>query len=185
MLSDSEKQFLLRLARQSIECAVLGQNMPTIKITQPALREQSGAFVTLHEDHELRGCIGYVDAIKPLFETVQEAAAKAALDDPRFSPVSPEELAQVEIEISVLSPLKTIRSIDEIEIGKHGLVAELGHYRGLLLPQVATSAGWDKRMFVQQTLRKSGIPHDLWHHNDLKIFSFTAEIFSEHTSSEL
>ena len=157
--------------------------MPTMEIAQTALEERSGAFVSLHEDRELRGCIGYVDPVKSLYKTVIDAAAKAALEDPRFPPVSREELPYIDIEISMLSPLKEIRKVDEIEIGKHGLVVELGHHRGLLLPQVATEAGWDKHTFLHQTFRKSGLPEHLWHHKDLKIYSFTAEVFGERAPS--
>lgn len=184
MLSDSEKQLLLHIARQSVEAAVNERELPEAVITQPALREHRGAFVTLHEHQELRGCIGYVDPIKPLWETVQDAAAKAALDDPRFISVQREELRHIEIEISVLSELTEITSAAEIEIGRHGLVVELGHHRGLLLPQVALSTGWDKETFLQQTFRKSGLPAHLWHHKDVKIFSFTAEVFSEAAVSQ-
>ena len=114
---------------------------------------------------------------------MQDAAAKAASEDPRFVSVQPEELQHIEIEISVLSPLTEIQSIDEIEIGTHGLIVELGHHRGLLLPQVAVSMGWDKETFLQQTLRKSGLPPHLWNHEGLKIFSFSAEVFNETSAS--
>ncbi len=181
MLSDSEKQVLLNIARQSIEASVSEHEMPKAVITQPALRTHAGAFVTLHEHGELRGCIGYIDPLKPLIDTVQDAAAKAALDDPRFMPVHPNELQHIEIEISVLSPLHEIASVEEIVIGKHGVVVELDNHRGLLLPQVAVEAGWDKQTFLHQTFRKTGLPEHLWHHKDMKISIFTAEVFSEAT----
>jgi AmmeMemoRadiSam system protein A len=179
MLSDSDKHVLLQIARQSIEAAVNDNAPPNTVISQPVLREQRGAFVTLHEHNELRGCIGYVDPVKALWETVQDAAAKAALEDPRFMSVQRDELQHIEIEISVLSPLHEVTSIDEIEIGLHGLVVEFKDHRALLLPQVAVSTGWDKETFLQQTLRKSGLPPQMRDHKDLKIFSFTAEVFSE------
>lgn len=179
MLSDSEKQLLLEIARQSIEAAINQRHVPHVEVTQSALHEHSGAFVTLHENLELRGCIGYVDPVQPLFETVQDAAAKAALADPRFNPVSHEELQHIDIEISVISPLKEMISLDEIEIGLHGLVVENGHRLGLLLPQVASHAGWDKKTFLQQTFRKSGLPAHLWYHRDTKTYFFTAEVFGE------
>ena len=179
MLSDSDKQVLLQIARQSIEAAVNELAPSKMAITQPVLRERRGAFVTLHEEQELRGCIGYVDPIKALWETVQDAAARAALEDPRFMPVQRSELPHIDIEISVLSPLHEVTFIDEIEIGLHGLVVEFRNHRGLLLPQVAVSTGWDKETFLQQTLRKSGLPSHMRNHKDLKIYSFTAEVFGE------
>jgi AmmeMemoRadiSam system protein A len=185
MLSESEKHLLLQIARQSVEAVVNKRGVPRIQISQPALREHRAAFVTLHEHQELRGCIGYVDPIKPLWETVQDAAAKAALDDPRFSSVQPEELREIEIEISVLSPLKEIGSAEEIEIGRHGVVVELGRHRGLLLPQVAVSMGWDKETFFLQTLRKSGLPPALWKSSELRTFTFSAEVFSETPVSQV
>ncbi|HEV8539320.1 MAG TPA: AmmeMemoRadiSam system protein A [Bacteroidota bacterium] len=179
MLSDSEKQMLLKIARQTIDAAINGRDVPKAAITQPALLEHAGAFVTLHENFELRGCIGYADPSHPLFETVRDAAEKAALQDPRFMPVSRDELPCIEIEISVLSPLTEMTSLDEIEIGKHGLVVELGDHRGLLLPQVAIQAGWDKETYLRQTMRKSGLPPHLWHDRELKVYWFTAEVFGE------
>jgi len=179
MLSDIEKEFLLQNARRSIEAAVRrkGAALPE-KIPQP-LMELCGAFVTLHKGGELRGCIGYIEGLKPLIETIWDAAEKAALEDYRFMPVKPEELHEIEIEISVLSPLKTIQKISEIEIGKHGLIVELGPNRGLLLPQVATEYGWDKETFLNQTAQKAGLHANAWKDPEVKIFIFSAEIFNE------
>ena len=155
--------------------------MPTPKIGEcPApLHQLSGAFVTIREENELRGCIGYIEGIKPLVEAVQEVAAKAAIDDPRFLPVSEEELGVIEIELSVISPLKHIKTVDEIEVGKHGLLIELRNYRGLLLPQVATEHKWDRETFLNQTARKAGLSSYAWKDPDVKISIFTAEIFGE------
>jgi AmmeMemoRadiSam system protein A len=180
MLSESEKEFLLQNARRSIEAAVRrkGAALPE-KLPQP-LMELCGAFVTLHKGGELRGCIGYIEGLKPLIETIWDAAEKAALEDYRFMPVTVEELPDIEIEISVLSPLKHVKDINEIEIGKHGLVVEVGYNRGLLLPQVATEYSWDRETFLNQTARKAGLLSDGWKNPEAKIFIFTAEIFSEH-----
>ena len=180
MVSESEKEFLLQNARRSIEAAVRrkGAALPE-KIPQP-LMELYGAFVTIHKGGELRGCIGYIEGLKPLIETIWDGAEKAALEDYRFMPVTAEELPDIEIEISVLSPLKQVKDINEIEVGKHGLVIEVGYNRGLLLPQVATEYGWDRETFLNQTARKTGLPSDGWKNPEAKIFIFTAEIFNEH-----
>jgi AmmeMemoRadiSam system protein A len=179
MLSEGEKEFLLFIARRSIEAAVTkkGTAMPeNIPIT---LTENCGAFVTLHKGSELRGCIGYIEGMKPLYETISDAAQKAALEDYRFMPVTPDELAYIKIEISVLSPLKLINNMDEIEVGKHGLIIEYQYNRGLLLPQVATEYGWNRQTFLNQTAHKAGLPSDIWKNPQAKIFIFTAEIFHE------
>jgi len=173
----------LRVARCAIEAAVLNKPMAAVSIDSPALKKPSGAFVTLHEAQELRGCIGYVDPRKPLLATVQDAAVKAAMEDPRFPPVGIDELEEIEIEISVLSPLQGIRSPGEIEVGRHGLVVEFGSHRGLLLPQVAAEYGWDAETFLQQTVRKAGLAAHVVDEQDLKVFVFTAEIFNEHEAT--
>jgi AmmeMemoRadiSam system protein A len=179
MLSKSEKQFLLEIARASVGAAVRLETAPKRGDCPPVILRPSGAFVTLHEKGELRGCIGYIEAIKPMIDTVREVAAKAATSDPRFAPVTPEELPILEIEISVISPMKRIQNIDEIEVGKHGLLLERGMYRGLLLPQVATEYGWDRETFLNQTARKAGLEPTAWKKPGTTIYTFTAEIFGE------
>ena len=181
MLSESEKQFLLEVARASITAAVMGKQEPKRGKCPPAVLQPSGAFVTLHERNELRGCIGYIEAARPMVETVHNVAAKAALEDPRFPPVSPEELSSIELEISVISPMKRIQSADEIEVGKHGILLQAGMSRGLLLPQVATEYGWDRETFLCQTARKAGLPSSAWKNPETRIFIFTAEVFGEHS----
>jgi len=179
MFSENEKIILLKAARSAIEDAIIGKTSLLIKDVPQSLREPCGAFVTLHKEGELRGCIGYVEGIKPLIETVKDVAEKAALEDYRFSPVTEDELPKIEIEISILSPLKQIKSIDEIEVGKHGLIIEQGGYRGLLLPQVAAEYGWDRTTFLNQTARKAGLSPEEWKNPKTKIFIFTAEIIKE------
>ena len=179
MFSESEKKYLLSVARNSIERAVSGKTREIIDNAPALLRRPHGAFVTLHIEGQLRGCIGYMDAVGSLLETVQEAAEKAALQDYRFSPVTTEEVAKLEIEISVLSPLKLVHDINEIQIGRHGLMIHHGYNRGLLLPQVATEQGWNRETFLNQTARKAGIPITAWKDPEAKIFCFTAEIFRE------
>ncbi len=143
------------------------------------LREPAGVFVTLELHRELRGCIGYVEPVLPLAEATREVAAKAALEDPRFDPVTSGELSEIEIEISVLSPLHEIHSPDEVTVGVHGLVLESGFRRGLLLPQVATDYGWDRFEFLSHTARKAGLPPDAWKRPGARLSTFTVERFSE------
>ena len=179
MLTKEERELLLKLARETIG-ARLGKNEPpVISAGSPVLSEPRGAFVTLHRHGALRGCIGYVEAIKPLIETVREMAVAAAFQDPRFESLSGNEFEQIEIEISVMSPIKKISSIDEIEVGKHGLIMKSGYNQGLLLPQVATEQGWDKETFLSHTCNKAGLYGDCWKKPDTEIYIFSAEVFSE------
>ena len=137
-----------------------------------------GAFTTLHLNGKLRGCIGYVVPTHSLYRTVAETARAAAFDDPRFSPVTADEAADLEIEISVLSPLRPIRP-EEIVVGRHGLVIRKGFRRGLLLPQVPVEWGWDRETFLAQTCKKAGLALDAWEQG-AEIQAFTAEVFGDH-----
>ncbi len=178
-LSLADKRELLAIARSSIESAL--NDTPTRQTghTEKALRDLSGAFVTLHLHGELRGCIGYIEPRFPLIQTIEEAAQKAAFEDPRFLPLSAEEFDDVDIEISILSPLRKIASVGEIEVGKHGLVVDAGFTRGLLLPQVATEYGWGREQFLSHTCRKAGLPADAWKKKEITIFIFSSDVFSE------
>ncbi|MBA7615598.1 hypothetical protein ES703_22881 [subsurface metagenome] len=160
-LTDSEKQILLQTARETIR-ARLNRVTPDYPQPTAGLKEKCGAFVTLNKLGRLRGCIGYVEALKPLIETVKEVAESSAFGDPRFPPVQLDELPGLEIEISVLSPLKRIRSIEKIQVGLHGIMIKKGYYSGLLLPQVATEYGWDRETFLIHTCQKAGLPGDCW-----------------------
>jgi AmmeMemoRadiSam system protein A len=185
MLTDVQKQLLLETARNAIEAAIRGRETPHPKIHDPLLCLPGGAFVTLKIDAELRGCIGYIEPVRPLIETVREVAIKAALEDFRFSPIGEDELSNVSIEISVLSPLTKITDILDIVVGKHGLLIEAGNQRGLLLPQVAIEQHWDRETFLAQTSRKAGLPPGNWRHPDTSIFIFTAEILREVKNKDL
>ncbi len=176
-LTEADEQTLLRLARQAVEEAVLHHRLSDVEPPQGALREKSGAFVTLHKAGRLRGCIGYVEAVKPLCETVRECAFAAALRDPRFEPVTIDELPAVRLEISVLSPLQEIAP-EQIEVGRHGLLVSRGFQRGLLLPQVAIEWKWDRERFLEEACIKAGLPPDTWRQG-VKIQAFTARVFSE------
>ena len=174
--SAEERRFLIKLAHESIRAALENRDLDTEPLNSH-LEERRGAFTTLHLHGELRGCVGYVFAVYPLYRTVAETAQAAAFKDIRFPPVSPAEAPHLSVEISVLSPLQAI-SPDEVEVGRHGLVITLGTRRGLLLPQVPVEHGWDQITFLQQTCRKAGLPLDAWQHG-ATLESFTAEIFGD------
>jgi len=177
-LSDKDKAFLLKLAKETIDCKVKGIKCPDYKITSEVLKENRGAFVTIKKHGDLRGCIGYIQAIKPLYQTIQEMAEAAALKDPRFEPVSKEELKDLEIEISVLTPLKRITDVSQIQVGVHGILLRKGYYSGLLLPQVATENNWDRKTFLEQTCFKAGMyDKDCWKDQDTEIYIFSADVF--------
>lgn len=178
-LSEDDKRELLRIARSSIESALTETPMKSNVSYSGSTTEPSGAFVTLRLHNDLRGCIGYIEARLPLFKTVEEVAQKAAFEDPRFPPLSVDELQEVEIEISVLSPLRKISDVNEIEVGRHGLVIDAGYTRGLLLPQVATEYGWNREQFLSHTARKAGLPPDAWKHQGVELYVFTSDVFSE------
>jgi len=181
-LSDRDKNELLALARKSVEQAV-GQR----KQVEPgataseALNQDRGAFVTLRVAGELRGCIGYTSATKPLYLTVRNTATLAALRDPRFPPVSASELPQLEYEISVLSPLRRVMDVQQIHVGRDGLLMKNGDNEGLLLPQVPgdQKPKWDRQKFLEETCRKAGMSSTCWKDPDTDIFKFTAVVFGE------
>ncbi|MBU2446993.1 MAG: AmmeMemoRadiSam system protein A [Bacteroidetes bacterium] len=184
-LSKEEKKILLQIARSSI-AEELKDKKP-FKFEEdypPNLIEKYGVFVTLTIDEQLRGCIGYILGFTSLYEQVYEAAKKAAFEDPRFTPLSEEEFDQIEIEISVLSVPKKIKSIDEIKIGKHGLIIEKEHHHGLLLPQVAVKYNWNREDFLDHTCQKAGLRKHDWKSLQTKIEIFSAVIFSEKQMSK-
>jgi AmmeMemoRadiSam system protein A len=176
-LNEAEKQKLREIARTVIEHKALNKPVPRLEIEGEKLKEKRGAFVTLHEAGRLRGCIGNIRGGRPLHETVAEMAEEAAFHDPRFEPVSDDEIQGLDIEISVLTPLQRIDRIEEIEVGKHGIYIEKGFLSGLLLPQVATEYGWDRKTFLEQTCYKAGLHRDAWEDKDTKIYIFSADIF--------
>ena len=175
----AEQGQLLAIARQAIAAAVGRQRLVPPE-TDGILREKRGAFVTLHEraTHDLRGCIGYVEPLFPLAETVTRAAVAAALHDTRFDPVTTRELPGLGIEISVLSLPEPLRPQD-IVVGTHGLILSLGGRSGLLLPQVATEHGWDVTTFLEQTCRKAGLPAGAWKRPETQLLGFSAAVFGE------
>jgi AmmeMemoRadiSam system protein B/AmmeMemoRadiSam system protein A len=179
-LSQNEQDHLMNIAKNSVRSAVeSGAVYECSSGGYASLEKDRGAFVTLNERGQLRGCIGYVSAVQPLFETIRGAAISAALKDPRFPPVSKEELDQLSFEISVLSPFHQVYDAESIIVGKHGLMIRKGRNEGLLLPQVASDNKWDRLTFIQQTCRKAGLPPDAWKDDDTDIFVFSAFVFGE------
>jgi len=179
-LSRGDKVFLLKLARSVIESECKGSKLSVSPPPSPIMREPRGAFVTLKKSGRLRGCIGYIEAIKPLAETIGEMAKAAAFSDWRFEQVRADELSAIEIEISVLSPLFEVRDPSTIVVGTHGLVVSRGTHRGLLLPQVPVEWGWNRETFLAETCVKAGLPESAWKEKGTKIEAFTANVFSEH-----
>lgn len=178
-LNETERNELLKAAREAIESRV--KNRLTVLnpvIESAALKKDAGAFVSLHKNGRLRGCIGVFASKDPLWKTVQEMAKAAATQDPRFTPVEIAELLSIDIEISVLSPMRKITDINEIEVGRHGIYIMQGRSRGVLLPQVAVEHGFDRDEFLSETCIKAGLAPDAWR-NGADIYIFEAEIFGE------
>jgi len=174
-LSEPDRNAILELARQAVEEAVCrGRVLEGIPKTE-VFERKCGVFVTLHAGKRLRGCIGVIDARESLGYSLARCAASAALEDPRFNRVRPEEMGDLEIEVSLLSPLERIRP-EEIEIGRHGLLVEKGFHRGLLLPQVAVEHQLDKEQFLRETCHKAGLPGEAWKEPETRIYGFTCEI---------
>ena len=171
-----DRALLLKLAHESIALAFDGREVLLIP-PSPHLGEPRGVFTTLYYLGNLRGCVGFALAVVPLYRAVAETAQAAAFEDTRFPPLTREELPQIEISLSILSPLRAIIP-DQIEIGRHGLVISLGDRRGLLLPQVPVERGWDPIIFLEQTCHKAGLPANA-RQSGAKIEAFTAEVFGE------
>jgi AmmeMemoRadiSam system protein A len=179
MYSGELKKEMLKLARNTVEMYVKERKTPSIEHVSQELKEKRGAFVTLHKKGNLRGCIGYTEPYFPLGETIVKTAVSASTKDNRFTPVKEEELKDIDIEISVLSPVRKVVNTEEIKVGIHGLVVSKGYYSGLLLPQVATNYNWDREEFLAQTCWKAGLPPDAWKDKDCEIYLFSAEVFGE------
>jgi uncharacterized protein len=177
MVTPEEQERLLKVARQALEARVCHRPPPACE-RGGILDEPLGAFVSIHNADELRGCLGRLDVDAPLAETVADLAAVVSDSDPRFQPVSAAELPHLDVEISVLTPEREVGSIAEIEVGRHGLIVERAHRRGLLLPQVATERGWDVETFLGHTCLKAGLPEDAWRRG-ARILVFEAHVFSE------
>jgi AmmeMemoRadiSam system protein A len=178
-LTEADKKALLDLARTTIEHQLRTGTSPTVDLAGERLAAACGAFVSLHKRGALRGCIGSFVGRGPLTATVQEMAISASLHDPRFPSLTTDELAEVDLEISVLSPLRAIEHVDEIQVGLHGIFITRDFHSGVLLPQVATDQGWDRQTFLEHTCMKAGLPKDAWREAETRIEIFDAQVFGE------
>jgi len=178
LLTKKERKELLKIARETVVEYVTNRKVPTVVTPSPGLNLHSGCFVTIKQKGELRGCIGNFISEQPLYLLVQEMAVSAATRDPRFYPMKSEDLADFTLDISVLSPLERAASVEEIQVGTHGIYIVKGSYRGVLLPQVATEYGWNRDQFLQHTCIKAGLPQDAWQ-GECDIYIFSAQVFGE------
>jgi len=171
---------LLKLARKAIsEKLGILPEIDDPDLSEEIFNVKPGAFVTIHINGNLRGCIGYIQGVKPVPETIIEMSISAAFKDPRFMPLTKEEYNEIDIEISLLSPIEEVQDVNEIEVGRDGLIVTKGSNRGLLLPQVPLEQGWDRETFLAHTCGKSGLPGDAWKKEGVKIEKFSAQVFSE------
>jgi AmmeMemoRadiSam system protein A len=179
-LDKQEQAFLLDIARKTILEHVESGKRPSFASDNPNFTRISGAFVTLRKKSgPLRGCIGHVESLKPLLQTVADMALASSSCDPRFKPVIAEELAKLDLEISVLTPLKEIERIEQVVVGRDGLLIRKSSTSGLLLPQVAAEQGWGRDRFVEETCRKAGLPKTAWREPEARLFIFSAQVFGE------
>ena len=174
-LNEEQKRELIDLAKDAI-LAVFERRAPKLP-NDEAFQKKRGLFVSLHLEGELRGCIGYIKPYKSIAQSVAEMAVAAAFEDHRFMPLRPEELDEIEIEISLLSPLVELKSIDEIEVGRDGLLLQHPYGSGLLLPQVATEYNWDRDTFLDHLCAKAGVRRGAYKDKGAKLFSFQAQVF--------
>ncbi len=177
-LSKEDKEQALRIARAAIKTKLSGVKESAPPPKSSALNARRGLFVTLHKKGELRGCIGNFISKTPLYKNISEMARAAAFSDPRFTPLGIDELPSIHIEISVLSPLREISDVNEIEVGRHGLYIQDGYSRGVLLPQVAVENNFDRETFLEHTCMKAGLEPSCWN-KGVSISVFEADIFSE------
>lgn len=180
-LTDAQKKRLLGIARSTLEDFVRTGRADEVRETDPRLSAEEGAFVTLHKKGQLRGCIGNIWGQGPLYQTIRSMAIAAASEDPRFSPVSADELVDIDVEVSVLSRPRPVSSADEIVLGRHGVIVSRGPFnRGVFLPQVATETGWSKERFLSELCsQKAGLPADCWRSAQTRLEIFTANVFGE------
>jgi uncharacterized protein len=178
-LNKEQQLKLVKLARKTIGEALGIARDEALEFSDPIFREKCGAFVTLHLRGRLRGCIGYIQGVKPIPETIIDMAKASAFKDPRFPPLGRNEFEQIDIEISVLSPIETVRDVSEIKIGRDGLIIGQGYNSGLLLPQVAVEQKWGLDEFLENTCYKAGLPGNAWQTKGTKIEKFSAQVFGE------
>jgi len=179
-LNKKQKKKLLNIARKTLNGFFKKGQTPEFNIDDPLLNQNRGAFVTLHKNGRLRGCLGYILPQKKLYKAISELVISSATKDIRFPPVNKNELSKIDIEISVLTVPKKINDINKIKMGKHGVIVKKGYKQGVYLPQVATETGWNKKQFLSSLCsRKAGLPADAWEEKDTKIYIFEAQVFNE------
>jgi AmmeMemoRadiSam system protein A len=178
-LTNEQQDILLELARSTISNNVIDGYWEETDSEKPAFLQMAGAFVTIWVNDALRGCTGYMREDKSIYKVIQEMAISASTSDPRFSPLGREELDNISVGISVLSPLSKVEDIEDIHVGINGLLIVHQGKRGVLLPQVPTDRGWDRDTYLTNLCYKAGLPGDSWQQGAM-LYSFTAEIFGEH-----
>jgi AmmeMemoRadiSam system protein B/AmmeMemoRadiSam system protein A len=180
-LNQDEQAELLRIARTTVESYVRDGKTPDFAPLTERLQEERGVFVTLREHGDLRGCIGYIQGIKPVYEAVRDNAIAAATEDPRFPPVQTKELKDIDIEITVLTPLELCHDpLKDVVAGQYGVVIRRGGRSGVFLPQVATETGWDTRTFLSECCtEKAGLPADAWQDQGTEVYRFRGQVFAE------
>lgn len=178
-LDKDQQARLLKLARKTIADLLGVAYEAKLEFGDAIFSEKCGAFVTLHIRGRLRGCIGYIQGVKTIPETIVDMAKASAFKDPRFPPLGRDEYENIDIEISVLSPIEPVREISEIQVGRDGLIISRGFNSGLLLPQVPVEQGWDLDTFLENTCYKAGLPGNAWQQKGVKIEKFSAQVFGE------
>ncbi len=179
-LPPEAREELLALARQTVAQFLTTETFPTFRSDDPALLQPLGAYVTYEKQGELRGCVGRIEADRPVFLNVQYAAVAAALADSRFPAIAPEELEELNIEITLLGPVREVQGLDEIQIGRDGVLMRVGADKGALyLPQVPPEQGWDLQATLLNLCRKAGLPDDAWQRDDARLYAFTGQWFAE------
>ncbi len=180
ILNEKQEKRLLEIARKTIDEYIRRSRRLNVTEDDPLLLKNMGAFVTIHKEGRLRGCIGNIRGRQPLYLTVRDMAIEAATADPRFTPVTADELKDIDIEISVLSMPERVENVDEIKMGVHGVIVKRGNSGGVFLPQVATETGWTREEFLSNLCaHKAGLSPDAWKDKDTDLYSFTAQVFGE------
>jgi AmmeMemoRadiSam system protein A len=176
--TQEEKKQLLQLARNTIETFLTKGSKTYPETDNPKFLENRGVFVTLHSHGDLRGCIGYPLPVKPLIEAIVDNAVSASTEDPRFVPVTPKELKDIDIEISVLTVPRKVKGIEEVEVGRDGIIISKGFMKGLLLPQVPVEQGWNLEEYISYGCMKANLPEDEWQRG-VDIETFQGVVFGE------
>jgi len=180
LLSPDAQQKLLLLARRTIEQFLASETVPPFRDDDPVFQQPSGAYVTYEKNGALRGCLGRLESDRPLYLNVQYAALASALNDPRFQPVTLDELPDLDIEITVIHPMREIGDPHEIQLGRDGVLMRVGEKAGaLFLPQVAPEQGWDLENMLLNLCRKAGLPDDAWKRDDARFYAFGGQWFAE------